>query len=370
MYLNFFLMQQKPLNILISPLDWGLGHAARCIPVINKLLEAGHSVSLAGYGRSLIMLQNEFPLLKSIELKGFSPSYSRSGNMVLHLFLLLPRFIKTIIFEHYEIKKLIEQHQIDIIISDNRYGLWNKKIKSILITHQMMIKTPNWLRFAEYFFYRVSRFMISRFDECWIPDEKEEPGLSGDLSHKYSLPAKARFIGSLSRFQKSGSSQDKSANDRKIIAIISGPEPQRSIFEQLVTRQLSELKLEALIIGGKPESAQAAITNANLTILPYLATSELQSAISTSALVICRSGYSSIMDLEALGAKALFVPTPGQTEQIYLAKLHQQAGTALWRAQENMDLKIDIPEALKFPGFKINSPGNALSTAIADLKKK
>jgi len=363
-------MQQKPLHILICPLDWGLGHAARCIPVVSKLIEAGHKVTFAGYGRSLIMLQMEFPLLESIELRGFSPSYSRSGYMVLHLFRLLPRFIKTIIYEHREIKKLIEQHNFDIIISDNRYGLWNKSTKCILITHQVMIKTPGWLRFAEYILYCVSRLMISRFDECWIPDERDGPGLSGDLSHNYALPANAKFIGSLSRFQKSESSQDKADNDRKIIAIISGPEPQRSIFEQMVTRQLSELKLEALIIGGQPEIEQTEITNTDLNILPYLATAGLKSAISSASLVICRSGYSSIMDLQALGAKALFVPTPGQTEQIYLAKLHQQTGTALWCAQENMDLKTDIPEALKFPGFKINLPGNGLSTAIADLKKK
>ena len=130
------------------------------------------------------------------------------------------------------------------------------------------------------------------------------------------------------------------------------------------------MKQVAIIIGGKPESGQTAISDANLTIQPYLAKDELKSVILSSALVICRSGYSSIMDLQALGAKALFVPTPGQTEQVYLAKLHQQAGTALWCEQENLDLKRDIPEALKFPGFKIRSFGNGLSEEIADLKKK
>jgi predicted glycosyltransferase len=286
------------------------------------------------------------------------------------LFLHLPRFIKTIVYEHREITKLIEQFHFDIIISDNRYGLWNKSTKSILITHQIMIKTPGWLRFAEYFLYLVSRLMISRFDECWIPDEKEGPGMSGDLSHKYALPANAKFIGPLSRFQKPESSHDKADNDLKIIAIISGPEPQRSIFEQMVTKQLRGLKQESMIIGGKPESTQTTIMNTNLTILPYLETSGLKSVISTASLVVCRSGYSSIMDLQSLGAKALFVPTPGQTEQIYLAKLHQQAGSVLWCNQENLNLKSNIPEALQFPGFKPNAGIYDLSKAIADLKKK
>ena len=363
-------MLPKPLDILISPLDWGLGHAARCIPVISELIKAGHKVTLAGYGRSLIMLRKEFPLLECIELKGFSPSYARSGNMVLHLFLLLPRFIKTIIYEHRDINKLIEQFHFDIIISDNRYGLWNKSVTSILITHQIMIKTPGWLRFAEYFLYLVCRLMISRFDECWIPDEKEGPGMSGDLSHKYALPANAKFIRPLSRFQKPEPSYNKADNDIKIIAIISGPEPQRSIFEQLVTKQLRGLKEESMIIGGKPESTQTSIINTNLTILPYLETAGLKSAISEASLVVCRSGYSSIMDMQALGAKALFVPTPGQTEQIYLAKLHQQAGSVLWCDQENMNLESNIPEALQFPGFKPKAGINGLSAAIADLKKK
>jgi len=363
-------MQPTPLHILISPLDWGLGHAARCIPIISQLIEAGHKVTIAGYGRSLIMLRKEFPSLESIEIPGFSPSYPASGNMILHLSLRLPQFIGTIVREHRQLAKLISEQHFDVIISDNRYGFRNKNIQSILITHQVMIKAPGWLRFAEYFLYRVSRLLISRFDECWIPDDKESPGLSGDLSHKYPLPANAGFTGPLSRFQIAEQLPDDNINEKKITAIISGPEPQRSIFEALATKQLRELNLPAIIIGGKPESDHIAVTESNLTISPYLASSGLQSVISASSLVICRSGYSSVMDLQALGAKALFVPTPGQTEQIYLAKLHQEAGTALWRTQEELNLKADIPEALKYPGFIRKQTGNGLIAAIGALKKK
>jgi len=363
-------MQPKPMDILISPLDWGLGHAARCIPVISLLNEAGHKITLAGYGRSLIMLQKEFPFLESIELPGFSPSYPKSGYMVLHLFLQLPQFIGSIIHEHRELKKISTRRHFDIIISDNRYGLWDKNTRSILITHQVMIKTPGWMRFAEYWLYRVSRFLISRFDECWIPDEKERPGLSGDLSHNYPLPVNAKFIGTLSRFKQAESLPSNISHEGKITAIISGPEPQRSLFEELVTKQLRELNHPATIIGGRPETGRLAVTESNLSILPYLTSDDLRSVIISSSLVICRSGYTSIMDLEALGAKALFVPTPGQTEQIYLAGLLQQAGIALYRTQEGLNLKADIVEALKFPGFRKNTVTNGLITAIAELKKK
>jgi UDP:flavonoid glycosyltransferase YjiC (YdhE family) len=363
-------MHQRPLHILISPLDWGLGHAARCIPVISQLIEAGHKVTIAGYGRSLILLQKEFPLLESLELQGFSPSYSRTGIMALHLFLLLPRFILSILNEHHNLKQLISQYHFDIIISDNRYGLWNKKTRSILITHQVMIKTPGWLRFAEYPLYLVSRLLISRFDECWIPDNKEIPGLSGDLSHRYPLPENAKFIGTLTRFAESEKSPGKILNDSKIVAIISGPEPQRSIFEELVTRQLSGLSDAAIIISGRPETVKSTIVNSNLTLWPHLTTTELNSVISSSSLVICRSGYSSIMDLQALGVKALFVPTPGQTEQMYLAELHQQAGTAMWKEQNALNLQDDIAEAIKYVGFKKNPLAQGLRNAIGNLGKK
>lgn len=363
-------MQPKQLHILISPLDWGLGHASRCIPVIHELIKAGHNVSIAGYGRSLILLQKEFPNLGCLELKGFSPSYSHTGNTILQLFLLLPQFIRTIFREHRDLKSFVKLHHFDIIISDNRYGLRNKQIRSILITHQVMVKTPAWLRFAEYPIYLVSRLLISRFDECWIPDYKESPGLSGDLSHKYPVTGNAKFIGPLSRFNQSELYSEKEAVERKITAIISGPEPQRSIFEDLVTKQLAGLKKPVTILSGKPEKENNIATIARLTILPHLQTAEMSLLIKTSSIIICRSGYSSVMDLHALGVKALFIPTPGQTEQIYLAEFHQKAGTVLWRNQEFLNLKTDIEEALKYSGFKNNAVSSGIIAAVSELKKK
>lgn len=362
-------MQSKPLLILISPLDWGLGHASRCIPIIHQLTEAGHKVTLAGSGRSLILLQKEFPHLESIELKGFSPSFSGS-DMPLHLFMLLPRFIATMFREHKTLNKLIKLHHFDIILSDNRYGLWNKKVKSIIITHQVMIKAPVWLKFLEYILYLISRFLISRFDACWIPDYKEPPGLSGDLAHKYPLPENAIFIGPLTRLVNPGNNQKRFFGNENLTAIVSGPEPQRSIFEDILKKQMAGLNQNAIIISGKPESAKKAVIDGTLTILPHLSVEEMSSVIESSSVVICRSGYSSIMDLQAMGAKALFVPTPGQTEQIYLAELHQKTGTAMWQAQEKLNLETDIENALKYKGFGNYNPGSGLSEAIAELKKK
>jgi uncharacterized protein (TIGR00661 family) len=363
-------MSVKPLHILISPLDWGLGHASRCIPVISQLIQAGHNVTIAGYGRSAILLKKEFPSLESIEFQGFSPFFSKSGNMLFHLFMLLPQFIGTLFREHSKLKSLITHNHFDLIISDNRYGLWNTNLKSILITHQVMIKTPAWLKFAEYPLYLFSRFLISRFDECWIPDYAETPGLSGDLSHKYPLPRNARFIGPLSRFDQSESTLKENKSEGVITAIISGPEPQRSIFENIVITQLSTLNLSGIIVSGKPESEKNEASNSNLKILPHLNTVEMKALIHFSSIVICRSGYSTIMDLQAMGAKALFVPTPGQTEQIYLAELHEKAGAVLWRNQESLNLKNDIEVALEYNGFEKNVFKSNLASVIKDLKKK
>ncbi len=363
-------MPEKPLHILVSPLDWGLGHATRCVPVIRQLLGAGHKVSIAGHGRSIKLLQNEFPAVECIDLPGFSPVFSGSGPVFIKLLLLLPEFIIKIFTEHKQLKQIIRANDIDCIISDNRYGLWHKQVKSILITHQVMIKTPGWLKFAEYPLYRISGYLISRFDECWIPDTEESPGLSGDLSHKYPLPRNARFVGPLTRFVFNDNPLGYESPSKQIAVIISGPEPQRSIFEKLVRQQLSGLQQPVTIISGKPEAKQVKVTSGNITIVPHLPTDQLQEAITSASLVICRSGYSSIMDLNALGAKALFVPTPGQTEQIYLAQLHQQNGTAWFRSQEEMNLKIDIEEAMTYPGFKPYRSESVLAAAIAGLQKK
>lgn len=364
-------MHTKPFHVLISPLDWGLGHASRCIPIIRQLIVVGHRVTIAGFGRSLALLQKEFPQLESIELKGFSPSYSEHGNTILHLFLLLPKFVATIFLEHYTLKKLISHYKFDIIISDNRYGLWNKKVKNILITHQVMIKTPSWLRFGEYLIYRISCLMIGRFDECWIPDYKESPGLSGDLSHKYPVPGNAKYIGPLSRFQQSEKDPVNTHGEGEILAIVSGPEPQRSIFEDILIKHLSGLNQPSTIITGKPELTETRVLNGTLTITPHVSVGEMSSLITSSSIVICRSGYSSIMDLHALGAKALFVPTPGQTEQLYLAEFHHKAGITMWKLQEQLNIKVDVADALNYTGFKVKSPFTQdMAAAVANLKKK
>lgn len=236
-------------------------------------------------------------------------------------------------------------HRFDCIISDNRYGLRHRDAKSILLTHQVMIKMPVWLKLFEYPVYLISRLLISRFDECWIPDFRDSPGLSGDLSHKYPLPKNSKFIGPLSRFNYPIKLPESCGSS--IVVLISGPEPQRSIFEKIILKQLQLIDKPAFVVSGKPESAGEFKKMKNITLYPHLDTPTLEGLISTAEAVICRSGYSSLMDLYKLGSKALLIPTPGQTEQIYLAELHQNLHNFISRNQSELFLPEDIKHLIQ-----------------------
>lgn len=327
--------KKTAINVLVCPLNWGIGHAARCVPVIRELRKKGSNVIIGADELPLEFLKQEFPDLPFCRFPGFSPSYPAKGNMLFKLLTQIPAFITGIIREHQFIKKLVKDHAVDLIISDNRYGAWHKKVKSILIIHQIMIKTPRWLSFSEPFFYLVNRKLINRFDECWIPDLPGEDNLSGDLSHKFPSPRNADYIGLLSRFEPSSIT---SITKPSILALISGPEPQRSIFEEILLKQLSRSNMPAIILSGKPGSSDETYIQGNLTLIPHLPTRELQDLLYSASAVICRPGYSTIMDLAATGVKALLIPTPGQTEQEYLAAYHEQRGQFTFMKQSKADL--------------------------------
>ena len=188
-------------RVLVAPLNWGLGHATRCVPIINALLDARKEVIIASDGFSLEFLKKEFPNLQTVEFKGINIKYSKSNSQVWAMLWQMPEIIFAIIKEHSELKKIIQKFDIQIVISDNRFGLWNKKIKTIYITHQISVKISNRFEFLNKIAYLIHCQIIKKYSECWIPDFEGEENLSGDLSHKYPLPKNARFIGILSRFK-------------------------------------------------------------------------------------------------------------------------------------------------------------------------
>jgi len=339
----------KTSRILICPLNWGIGHASRCIPVIRALLDEGAEPVIAADGRPLILLQKEFPQLETVVFKGYDPRYPTFGSMAWKMFLTIFPILIGIWKEHLRLRKIIREYKINAVISDNRFGLWTHKVPCVYITHQLMIKAPWHLKLTEPFLHLFHRFFINRYDRCWVPDLIGDENLSGHLSHLYPIPAHAEFIGPLSRFKFKSQIP---VQENFILAIISGPEPQRTIFEELLTQQLSAYGQPAVIITGITEAETEEHLD-NLTIYSHLETEKLEQLIQKASFVICRSGYSSIMDLSILKKKAVFVPTPGQTEQEYLAEFHSKNGNCPFFTQKHFDLVKAIELIEKFHGLSV-----------------
>ena len=313
---------KTPRRILISPLDWGLGHASRIIPLINRHIEQGDKVIIAGSGLSLNLLKKQFPTLESIEIPSFKMKYSAGNSQVWAVAKAFPKLIYYSIREHSALKRIVKEENIDFIISDNRFGLYHKTVPCAYITHQLMIKLPRGWSFLEGAVAFIHRCIINKFTECWVPDfEESERSLAGELSHPSRLPKNVKYIGVLSRF--ASTRVNKLLTPNLALAILSGAEPQRTIFEkELLTSLQNDPHENIILVQGKIEAEQKITKVGKITVYNYMEIEELQENILKADKIICRSGYSSIMDLYALGKlqNATLIPTSGQTEQEYLAE--------------------------------------------------
>ncbi|MCB0804866.1 MAG: hypothetical protein KDC05_03655, partial [Bacteroidales bacterium] len=271
--------------------------------------------------------------------------------------------IREIKKEHQTLEKLVEEHQFDAVISDNRYGAYSENVPSVFMTHQLFIRTPAHIKVMEPVLFRMNHHYISRFRECWIPDLPGKENLSGELSHKKAVPANYHFIGPLSRFR--GLSKEIHDIKYDLLALISGPEPQRSIFEEKILRDLEKSSIKAAILSGKPESMNHRRLNENIEIFSHLGTKELFALINESKLIVSRPGYSTLMDLMSVGAKAVFVPTPGQTEQEYLAEKMKSEGIFGFLSQREFSLKKAFEIASGFEGGTIKTTETDLKSRIS-----
>jgi len=311
----------KNETILFAPLNWGLGHATRSVPLINSFIKKGCKVIIAANGAPLEFLKLEFPDLEFIKFTCFKTRYAPKPLFLLFLLLQMPFFYASIWLEHFKLKAIIKNHSITTVVSDNRYGLWNKHIKSILITHQLFIQLPKPLKFAEPLLHTITHRLINNFSECWIPDyEKIEKSLAGKLSHGINLPNNVKYIGPISRFTGYLPNKKPEKVYPNVLILISGPEPQRTLFETEMENRFSDSEKEVLIICGKPSHNNYNPQNSkqNITKIAHLNTCELYHNLINIKHIIARSGYSTIMDLHVLGLKAELIATPGQTEQEYL----------------------------------------------------
>lgn len=354
-------------HVLVTVLDWGLGHATRSVPVIRELLNQNCKVTLAGNGQSLKLLQQEFPLLAFHELPSYKVSYSDSMPFMLTIFLQLPKFLKAIRAEHNEIEKLVAQRDIDVIISDNRYGCWSKQVSSVLITHQVSIIMPpmlSWLSFGLNYF---NHQLIKRFNLCWVPDFE-----SDRITGKLTTPGKLniRYIGMLSRFVRK---ENISIEQDLIVAVVSGPEPQRQVLESMLESQMVNQTGQLVLVRGIPQGEER--NHAKIKFINHLPANELSELIQQANVIITRSGYSTIMDLVVLGKKnVIMIPTPGQTEQEYLAKTLEKKRIALSQSQSDFDLATALNNIKDYVGFEgIQQQTNLLPEAIRvllEMKRK
>ena len=325
---------QPPKKVLYTVLDWGLGHATRSVLVIQAFLRKGFEVSIAGEGNSLALLKKEFPELSFYPLEGIQVRYNNSSLKIL---LQTPRLVKAIRDEHEQVVKLCNAIQPDLIISDNRYGAWHPSIPSIFIGHQLYLQAPNALsKFAEPFLFSLHHQFLKRFNKIWIPDYPGKENLSGILSHHPSIEKSltCEYTGALSRLQPT---TNRSSNiDYEVAVLLSGPEPQRSYFEEACINEAKRLNKKTIIIRGVPtEKSTTSIDN--ITLVPHLSNDQLSEVLSQAKYIVCRSGYSTLMDLATLKKSALCIPTPGQTEQIYLANYLAEQHKIVVQAQGKMD---------------------------------
>jgi len=353
-------------KVLVAPLDWGLGHATRDICIIRALIANGYEVVMGAEGAQATLLQTEFPSLQILPLIGYHVRYSKNKwGFLLKILMQIPRLARTIKAENHWLDRIIDEQQIDLVISDNRFGLHSKKIPCIFITHQLTVKAPfAWL---EKMMQSVNYSYINQFNCCWVPDVAGDENAAGILSHPVKLPIiKVTYLGLLSRFHLQAE-----IKQYDYCILLSGPEPQRTLLEEKLMAGISSINGKILLVRGKPGSSEVLKVPENVEVRNHLPGMEMQKAIMQSEYIVCRGGYTSLMELLSLKKKMLLIPTPGQTEQEYLAKKLMESNCCLSITQDEFDcvkhfaMAKDFTYRLPaFPLFNENSITHLLKDSV------
>ena len=333
------------MKILVAPLNWGLGHASRCVPLVQQFIDEGHEVIIGGDGESLTLLRKHFPKLRYVYLAPLNLRYGKGRRQVWAMVKAIPQILSWAMKDHALLQAVLREEKFGMVLSDNRFGCYlspktkkaNPELWSVYMTHQLHIFLPRGWRWLEGLAERLHARICAKYKEVWVPDyEEKERSLSGELGHpkisnfKFQI-SDFRYIGPQSRFEpyrdvRNGNEMVTEMSSRRTelyetVALLSGLEPQRTILEREIAARYAGKEESVLIVQGLMNRPNTRMKRGNITIVPYLGDEELAKALVGAKHIIARSGYSTIMDLEALGVleKAELIPTSGQPEQEYLA---------------------------------------------------
>jgi len=347
-------------TILVAPLNWGLGHATRCIPIIKALQENNYIPIIASDGIALALLRKEFPYIETLELPSYHIEYAKNGkNFKWKLIKNLPKMITAILDEKKMVKSWIRKHGIDGIISDNRLGVFSRKIPSVFMTHQLNVMTGN----TTWFTSKCHQHIIKKYSECWIPDTNDTLNLTGELGHLKTNELNLKYIGPLSRMR-----QKDTPKVYDLMVILSGPEPQRTYLDEKLQEEVKRYDGKVVFVKGVVEKTQIKQEIGNVTYYNFMNSKQLEQTFNESELVLCRSGYTTVMDLAKLGKKAFFIPTPGQYEQEYLAIKLQDENLVPYATQNDFTIE-DLSKVKSFKGlsqFKNNIDWDSLFSIFED----
>jgi len=313
--------------VLYAVLNWGLGHATRSVPIIESLLHFGAEVEITSSGLALSYLKKRFPSLTFHSLPDREVLYSKNGA---RSGLIKRALIQSSINSEQNlfVTGLVRERGFTHIVSDNVYGAYLPDIPSALISHQLSLKVP----FGESLINAKLATWINRFSEVWIPDGPNHL-VSGDLASSQKVTIPKKHLGVPSRFMKDNIVEKK----YRIGVLLGGPEPQRSILEEDLLKLLKSVEGKKILFRGSEITDDLLDDSLEITALGD--GQEMASKLAACELVIGRSGYSTICDLMVIGSKALLIPTPGQSEQEYLAgrmRIQPQFSTC---SQEKLDLE-------------------------------
>ncbi|RPD97516.1 glycosyltransferase [Aureibaculum marinum] len=343
-------------KILVAPLNWGLGHASRCIPIIEALIANNLTPVLASDGDALNLLRKEFPTLKSYQLPSYNIKYSAGNSQKTQLLLVSATVIKASIKERKVVEKIHKEEGLSGIISDNRFGVRLKEIPSVYITHQINVFSGKTTVITS----KVHQNIIAKFDECWVPDNINSQ-FSGDLSLIKNSKLKVRYIGAISRFKKKNIPKKYD-----LLIVLSGAEPQRSLLEEILIEKIKKYQKKIMFVRGVFSDKKPPIIANHVATANYMLSKDLEEVINESEVILARSGYSTILDLAKLNKKAFFIPTPGQYEQEYLAERMSKLNLAPYASQDNFNIE-KLALAYTFKGLKSTTEVDKINSDLFKL---